>query len=394
MNNESPGPLNNGLNQPIEEFLSSNYKFRFNTVLGRTEFHIIGESKFQELKDFDLNSLSLQLERQRTKCSVDKLRKILNSNFVVEYDPFKDIIDNLPEYDNNRDFINELASTVLTSNQNLWEKCLKKWIVAWVASMNDNNITNQTVIILEGKQGIGKSKWISKLLPENLKTYIYSGTINPENKDTLIYLSECALINLDELESLNRNQQGSLKELITKDKIKLRRPYGYNAENLPRRASFVGSVNTNEFLTDTTGNRRFLCFEALEINYEHKVDMILVFAQALHLFKNGFQFWFDKNEIAEINKSNEKFRQVSIEEETLISLYEPSLIDQDAKFLTNTEILNNLSAHVKLAINQGARKRLGEALHRHGYARVKKGGRYVYKVSEIVSPTGSNLNAV
>lgn len=58
---------------------------------------------------------------------------------------------------------------------------------------------------------------IKKLMPLELKQYIFSGSINPNNKDTLIHLAECMLINLDELENLNRTEIGSLKELITKN---------------------------------------------------------------------------------------------------------------------------------------------------------------------------------
>jgi predicted P-loop ATPase len=98
-------------------------------------------------------------------------------------------------------------------------------------------------------------------MPKPLKEYIFSGTINPSNKDTLIHLAECMLINLDELENLNKTEIGSLKEIITKTHIRMRKAYGHNNENMPRRASFAGSVNTAQFLNDTTGSEDSLCFE-------------------------------------------------------------------------------------------------------------------------------------
>ena len=124
-----------------------------------------------------------------------------------------------------------------------------------VACALDEEKVNHQVLVLVGPQGIGKSSWLNSLLPKELSGYLYSGLINPNNKDTLVHLSENLFINLDELENLNKTELGSLKSLITQSAIKLRKAYGMFNENLRRRASFMGSVNDAEFLTDSTGNR-------------------------------------------------------------------------------------------------------------------------------------------
>lgn len=127
-----------------------------------------------------------------------------------------------------------------------------------VACVTNEKVTNQTEILFSGKQSVGKTSWIEKLISKSLKDYMFSVTIKPNNKDTLIHLAECMLINLDEIENLNRTEIGTLKELITKTHIRMRKAYGHNNEPLTRRASFAGSVNTTQFLNDTTGSRRFL----------------------------------------------------------------------------------------------------------------------------------------
>ena len=132
---------------------------------------------------------------------------------------------------------------------------------------------NHTVIIFTGEQGLGKTTWLLNLVPEPLRKYRFSGTISVSNKDTLVHMSECMLINLDELETLNKSEIGEMKELITKGTIRQRLPYARNNSSLIRQSSFVGSVNNGQFLTDITGNRRFLCFQALSINYLHKIDL-------------------------------------------------------------------------------------------------------------------------
>jgi predicted P-loop ATPase len=375
-------PENLGLNQEVEAFLNKHLTFRYNIITGKTESKFLKSNVYHELDDYKMNSLLRLLLINNIRCSITKLRSLLYSNFVTQYNPIQVYLEGLPSIDESRDYISELAQTVETPNQDLWIKYFKMWMVAWAASLSDETVINHTVIVLNGEQGIGKSQWLSKLVPPSLNKYVFAGTINPENKDTLIHLSETMLIILDEFENMNRNQIGGIKELITKEKIKIRRPYGYSSENLQRRASFVASVNQNEFLTDVTGNRRFLCFEASRINYEHKIEMHMVFAQALFLFKSGFRFWLNKADIEEINKSNEKFRSLSIEEEALLSYYDVCAADDNATYMTDTEILSSLAVEMKFPINQGAKKRLGAALAKCKFIRAKKKGRAVYAVKE------------
>ncbi len=89
----------------------------------------------------------------------------------------------------------------------------------------------------------------------------------------MIYLSECLIINLDELASLNKGKESALKEVITKNAIRVRKVYRRNPESLIRRASFTGSVNDPQIISDTTGSRRFLIHELLQIDYQTPIDM-------------------------------------------------------------------------------------------------------------------------
>lgn len=249
-----------------------------------------------------------------------------------------------------------------------------------VACVIDEKQVNQTVIVFSGKQGLGKTTWIEKLMPKPLKEYIFSGTINPSNKDTLIHLAECMLINLDELENLNKTEIGSLKEIITKTHIRMRKAYGHNNENMPRRASFAGSVNTSQFLNDTTGSRRFLCFEVENIQYTHNIDIHKVYAQALFLFTNGFRHWFNQEEIKEINQNNEQYQLRSPEEELLLTWFEPVEKEKATHFLNASQIAQIISFRANMNINDATVNKLGKALKKHQFHRIYKNRAYVYIV--------------
>lgn len=364
----------------IENFLRKHYTFRVNEVTSRIEFKPNAATDFELLTDYKLNSIYRELKLNRIKTNVSELRSIINSDFVPQFNPFKSYFDGLPAWDGKTDYIGQLASTVRTTNDTLWIKCFEKWLVALVGSAVKDDVINHTVIVFSGKQGLGKTTWILNLIPQQLKQYVFSGTVNPSNKDTLVQISECLLINMDELESMSKSQIGELKELITKQAVRIRRAYGFHVEHMVRRASFAGSVNDKEFLNDTTGNRRFLCFEVTDIQYGHGIRMDQVFSQAYALFRSGFQFWFDNAEIEEITANNEQFQNVPFEEELLLTYYEPVPKEESKLFLSTTDIASNLAEHRKFNITNASKINLGRALHKHKFVRVKKGGRYVYAV--------------
>ncbi|MBL7113038.1 MAG: virulence-associated E family protein, partial [Bacteroidales bacterium] len=247
-------------------------------------------------------------------------------------------------------------------------------------------VVNHTAIIFSGPQGIGKTTWLLNLCPPALKEYIFSGTINPNNRDTLVQISECMFINLDELENMNRTEIGTVKEIITKSAIRVRRAYGHHAESLVRRASFMGSVNTMQFLTDTTGSRRFLCFEVLAIDYVQKVEMDLVFAQALGLYEEGFQFWFDPEEVREIHQNNEQFLVCSAEEELLLVYFEPVALSEARTFLTASQLIAEISENpgTLLSINPGSVIRMGLALKKQGFVKKKSHGIFMWAVKKVL----------
>jgi predicted P-loop ATPase len=366
----------------LEMFLNNRYNFRYNKVLGKLEFKTLKATKWKPMTDFSENSILREILKAKVKCSINSLRNLLHSDYCEMYDPFEDYFNNLPENEDDTDYITLLADTITTTKQELWRTCFKKWFVAMVACVLDEKQVNQTVIVFSGKQGLGKTTWIEKLMPKPLKEYIFSGTINPSNKDTLIHLAECMLINLDELENLNKTEIGTLKEIITKTHIRMRKAYGHNNENMPRRASFAGSVNTAQFLNDTTGSRRFLCFEVEHIEYTHEIDINKVYAQALQLYKSGFRHWFNQEEIKEINANNEQYQLRSPEEELLLTWFNVADRETANNFLTTTQIAVILSEKAKMNITDSTIHKLGRALKKHGFLRLKKKGIYVYAVFE------------
>lgn len=362
-----------------QNYLAQRWDLRFNEVLGRIEFSFKGKEEYRLMSEYDFNSILGELARNGLSYPAKSLKQLLESKAIPKFNPFFTYLNGLEAWDRETDYISQLSSTINTTNDVLWHIAFKKWIVATVGALLDDDVINHTMLVLSGGQGLGKTTWLNNLVPKELEKYHFTGAINPNNKDSQIQLAENMMINIDELQGLRANDIEAMKSLITSKDIKIRRPYAVNHDNLPHRASFVGSVNSQHFLSDVTGNRRFLCFEVSSINYGHDVPLEKVYAQAKYLFENSFQYWFSQEDVATLNINNENFRIRNMEEELLFKYFEPCEEDDSQKlFMTTTEIMNTLAKLADIKIDGRNIYRLGKILSQLGFIRLKKNNLYGY----------------
>ncbi len=371
-----------GFNSNIEQiqaFLTANYEFKFNSITQRLLVRIRGtDEPFHYLESYEFNTILRKIKIQNIGCSKDTLFMILRSDFVPQFDPYTSYLNNLPEWDG-VDYIAQLATSVTVTQPQHFETCLKKWLVGMVATLIDENVSNQTAIIFSGAQGIGKTSWFHTILPKEFQEFIHEGYVQTKDKESSVKLSECVLILMDELENLTEKNIDGVKQMMTQKGTNLRRAYTPITQYYRSRASFAGTVNRKHFLKDLTGNRRFLCFEALNFNLQHNIPHDKLFSQAVYLFKNGFQYWFDQEEIAELDRMNAEFRDISVEEEAFVNHFEVSNpTDDNSLFLTTTQIHQQLvlkTGHKSLSIQQ-----LGRVLREMKIPRLKRNGVYGYLV--------------
>jgi hypothetical protein len=389
--------VGNGSNNPkiliaaTEDYLSSNYEFRKNIILGQIEMKGVQENDFYKMEDYELHSLHINMLKQNIAIGHDMLKRFLDSAYVVKYDPFVEYFKGLPAWDETTDFIGQLASSVHlkdTSEAQQFANNLKRWFIGYVATAIAPDAVNQAAIIFAGAQGIQKTRWFKRIVPLKLANYQLTGTIDPDNKDTRIYLAECLLINLDEMETMRKAEIGSLKSIMTLDKIKVRRPYASFPEDMVRRASFVGSINATEFLDDPTGTRRFLTFEVESFDFEALPDIDLVMAHAYSLYKAGERWWFEDHEIAQINERNKNHSVVSYEEELLLLHTSKGT---GKSWLTASEIAKAIKANdPDFRVDGRSIQKIGKALTKHGYISKKSNGIKSYDVlrlTGVIQPT-------
>ena len=388
-------------NKEIESYLSTHYDFRFNTVLGRTEFSPKYANVYSKVSRYDINTFRRELDSEKgIITSADNLYSIIESSFSPRINPIQEYFKTLPTVDAsevlykieiNQCAIANLASCVIVRNSEKWLPYLIKWLVAVVANaIDDRECRNHTCLVLTGEQGKFKTTFLDLLCPLALKGYSYTGKIYPQEKDTLTYIGQNLIVNIDDqLKALNKRDENELKNLITCPMVKYRMPYDKYVEEHPHLASFVASVNGNDFLTDPTGSRRFLPFEVLSIDIERAkaISMDAVYTEAKVLINSGFRYWFDDDEIVELYKESEEFQVQTAEMELLLRCFEkPAEDSPHCSYMTTTEILTYLGTYTHHPLSL---KHMGEALKRTGFKKVSRrrdGGSpiYVYKVRKIL----------
>ena len=256
----------------------------------------------------------------------------------------------------------------------LWRVCFKKWFVAMVASWMKDEVVNHQVLVLIGRQGIYKTTWLEHLLPPHLRAYACKLANSSDlNKDERLRIAEFGLISLDEIDSMNNRELNQLKSVITASDVNERAAYAYTKERRVRLASFCASGNRRDFLTDITGNRRWLPFEVESIQnpFFTTLPYELMYAQAWALAQDPrFSYWFELEEIELLEQHNQHFRDESNEEQLLPILFDIPA-EGKGEFLTTAQISERLVTYGNIK-KPMALSRLGVLMSSMGYKSVQR----------------------
>ena len=423
--------------EEIKSFLDGHVSLRFNEITSRVEYELPTDNtdahRFIPVNDRIVNSLWSQMSTI-TRVNIQDMYRVIESDYVPVFNPFKEYLKSLSQItqtstDNGsdetesckpvalqqqqnlcksvqsvgeknhpsvgeknhssvgeknhssvggRDYIRELAQTVRVKGgeqeQMLWHLYLKKWLVGMVASWISDDVVNNVILVLIGEQGAYKTTWFNYLLPPPLKQYFYTKTnANRMSKDDILTLAQYALICCEELDTMRPAELNQLKAAVTMPSIDERAAYAHYHEHRKHIASFCGTGNSTQFLSDPTGNRRWLPFEVESIvsPRDHPFHYEGIYAQALALFKSGFQYWFTKEEIQELNHHNRQFETPHLERE-LVSLYfRVPMESENGMFMTSARAIQIIGTGISQKLNP---TRVGLAFNELGFQRVRYHG--------------------
>ena len=380
----------------MEDFIGRWCQLRRNLLIHQLEVRLMDgageeEPRWQLMTDALENSLWRAMQHEGLDADLFRLRTLLQSDFVPTYHPLRHYLDALPRWDGTTDYIGRLARMVVCRGTSAaeFDYYFRRWLVGMLAAALDDGVVNHEILVLLGPQGSFKSSFLENLLPPCLRRY-YTTKTNSQRltKDDLFTMTENLLVNFEEIDSMQRPELNQLKAMTTTLYINERPAYGRNKVRLPHVASFCATGNNLQFLTDDTGNRRWLPFEVehIENPWTTPIDYEGVYAQAKALLDGGFRYWFQGDEVEALNRRNRRFEAPNPARELILAHYRrPSALEK-GRYLTASQICARF-ASMRLSPVQ-----VGRAMKELGFEQVETHhGRFWLAVERSVDEMNSVL---
>lgn len=388
--------------EEIEEFLTSQARFRQNTLTGQCEITFLektagdggsdGDSnrgsnstgQFVPLEDRDVNTLWRRMSKQATPVRLNDLNVILKPEFVPLFKPFNEYLDGLHVWNGTTDYIAQLANTVhVRSDHARFTEYFRKWLVGMLAGFFNEEVTNHEILVFIGEQGIYKTTWFNFLLPPPLQRYFYTKVnSNRITKDDQFTLTEFILVCLEEIDEMTLSELNQLKAMTGMKNINERAAYGHNKEHRPHIASFCGTGNNLQFLNDPSGGRRWLPFEVLRIDdpNTHPFNYEGIYSQAYSLWKSGFRYWFSLEDLDALNRHNSDFEAPNLERELILTYFRCPMPGEAGTFASTAYILGHISGGIRQTLSP---TKIGLAMRKVGFVPMRlSSGQRGYRVVE------------
>ena len=387
--------------EEMEEFINGYMKFRMNMLTHQIETQLIADAytdrpeasacHWQRLTDHIENSLWCAMQHHGMAVNLNELHTLLGSDFVKEYHPLKEYLDGLPPWDGETDYIDRLAAMVhvkesphsplqqdksrerndLSETPVRFAAILKRWMVSMIAAALNETVVNQVILTLIGRQGSYKTSFMQHILPPVLSEY-YTTKSNSSRmtKDDLFTMTENLVINLEEIDTMPPSELNQLKAMVTQRYVDERRAYGRNKVHLPHVASFVATGNNLQFLTDDTGDRRWLPFEVEDIDSPWEADIPYegIYSQTYALYQDvNFRYWFTDKEIQQLRGHVQQFEVPRPEYELILTYYRKPVGLERGVYTTSSQIIGRFgNTSLRLSL-----QKVGRAMRELGFRQVK-----------------------
>lgn len=379
-----PSQMKN-LTESVEGFLKSHYDFRYNILTEETEFRSLERMNegFQPVNQRVLNTLCLEAHETGIACWDRDLSRCIYSTRTTEYHPFRLYLNELPEWDG-IDRLSALAQRV--SDNLLWKREFHTWMLGMTAQwmgVTGNHANSVAPLLISTKQGFLKSTFCKSLLPPVLQRYYMDKVDLTSQGNVERRLAEMGLLNLDEFDKYSPTKMPLLKNLMQMASLSLCKAYQKNYRSLPRIASFIGTSNRKDLLTDPTGSRRFIC-----VLVEHPIDCKSIeysqlYAQLKEEILSGQRYWFTKEEEQELQRNNLSFYRQGPVEDVLRSCYRPVENGEECELLSAADIFQGLKKKNPAAMRGANPASLAQVLVAVGIERKHTKYGNVYRVISI-----------
>ena len=263
------------------------------------------------------NSKNASITWLRSACHKVEMRTTNLKNFVTlladanQYNPVVSWVTSR-EWDG-VSRIDDLYGTIVENRElctkELKETVVRRWMIgAIAAAFSPMGAMVRGVLVFQGEQYTGKTRWIEALAPKELDLIKTGRSLVVHDKDSVKQILSSWISELGELDAtFKKSDIAALKAFITSDMDELRRPYAAAESQYARRTVFAASVNDSKFLQDDTGNSRFMVIPIVSLNHGHTLDMQQVWAEIYEMWKAGEKHYLSAEEMKLLNGHNENF---------------------------------------------------------------------------------------
>lgn len=326
----------------LELWLRQNYNLRQNSITRYIE------NNGKPLKKKDFNSIFIAAKKVFDKLTFDLFERVIQSDFTPDFNPLIEFLEanteRRPQGAIQRLFDTIDTDTGLGGGEFFPDYKLHfgmRWLVGMISAIHGKH--SPLMLVLAGRlQGTGKTEWLRRLLPSDLRSYFAESKLD-RDKDDEILMTQKLIIMDDEMGGKLRKEAKRLKELTSKQTFSLREPYGSNNVDLERLAVLCGTSNDDELLNDPTGNRRIIPINVLSIDQDayNKVDKTDVLMEAYWLWRDGFEWQLTRDDVRILNDNTSGFKEVSAEYELVNQYFQRPAVQSEGQgivFMTTTEI--------------------------------------------------------
>ena len=378
----------------VEYHLEHNYQFRRNVLSGLVEYKKTGEpdENFSRLTSEALNTIFIKAKREipdDTSLKTD-IKAYVESDIPPVYNPVVAWLDSLAKWDGKdrvAEFLNRIPG--LSDEKIAFLRIyLRSNVAHWLNMEQEHG--NETVPLLIGNQGCGKSTFCVRFLPKHLRQY-YLDHFNLANKfDKEMALSSCLLICLDEIDMYNARQMAQIKQALSKVKVNGRKIYGKTIDERMRFASFIATTNNRHPLVDKTGSRRFLTIEIPNgevINNNDEIEYEQLYAQLLHEVRDEkLRYWYTNEETQRIQELNAPYEQTLDLEQMIDCMFRKPQGNEKHEAFTSLDIRKILKQqYPDVADSQFNSIKIGKAMKEMKVARVKSKRGVSYSLVQLAA---------
>jgi len=369
----------------LETYLFARYDFRFNVLTEQAEYRRKGEGNFMQADQRVMNTLCIDARSRGINCWDKDVSRLLHSQKIKDFHPFLAYMAELPEWDG-IDRVTELAKRI--SDKPLWVNGFHRWMLAMAVQwMNlEGQCANAVApLLVSTEQGCCKSTFCSILLPDELQKFYIDKFDLTSGSGCEQKLSHFGLVNMDEFDRYSVRSMATLKNLMQLKKLTFRKSHRSYYSQLPRIASFIGTSNQKELLTDTTGSRRFLCVEVKEKIDCTRPDYAQLYAQLKAELVAGERYWFTSDEEKAIQQNNRLFYKHTPEEDVFFRCFRLPEEGEEGVLLSPTEIFCRLQKRFPAAFRGSNASRMGKVLTALGVERIRTKYGTSYRVIPLVA---------